>query len=65
MNLNEDRLWQVLDEIRNDVKDLCIRTAVIETDLENHLEGQKRKFDKTTIVIGVVIGIIAVVVGLK
>ena len=63
--MNEDRLWAILDEIRNDVKDLCIRTAVIETDLENHLEGQKRKFDKRMIVMGVIIGAIAIFVGLK
>ena len=63
--MDESRLWNVLDEIRNDVKDLCIRTAVIETDLENHLEAQKRKFDKRMIIVGVVIAIMAVVVGLK
>lgn len=63
--MNEERLWAVLDEIRNDVKDLCIRTAVIETDLENHLEGQKRKFDKRMIVLGIIIAIVAIVAGLK
>jgi len=63
--MDENRLWNVLDEIRNDVKDLCIRTAVIETDLENHLESQKRKFDKRMIIVGIVIAIMAVVIGLK
>jgi len=60
--LNEDRLWAVLDEIREDVKDLCIRTAVIEADLENHLESQRTKFNKTTAVLGIAVAIIAVVV---
>ena len=63
--MDEGRLWNVLDEIRNDVKDLCIRTAVIETDLENHLEAQKRKFDKRMILLGIIVAIVAVVVGLK
>ena len=63
--MDEKRLWHILDEIRDDVKDLCIRTAVIETDLENHLESQKRKFDKRMIVVGIAVAIIAVVVSLK
>ena len=63
--MDENRLWVILDEIRNDVKDLCIRTAVIEADLENHLESQKRKFDKRMIVVGIAVAIIAVVVSLK
>ena len=63
--MNEERLWAILDEIRNDVKDLCVRTAVVETDLKNHLEGQRNKFNKTTIVLGIVIAIVAVAVGVK
>ncbi len=63
--MDDNRLWVILDEIRSDVKDLCIRTAVIETDLENHLETQKRKFDKRMIVVGIAVAIIAVVVSLK
>jgi len=63
--MDENRLWHILDEIRDDVKDLCIRTAVIETDLKNHLEGQKRKFDKRMIVVGIAVAVIAVVVSLK
>jgi len=63
--MNEERLWQVLDEIRNDVKDLCTRMATVEANLENHLEGQKRKFDKTVVVLGIMIGVIALVVALK
>ena len=62
--MNEDRLWAVLDEIRNDVKDLCVRTAVIETDLENHLESQRTKFNKTTVILSIVIAAVAVGVGI-
>lgn len=63
--MNEDRLWKVLDEIRNDVKDLCNRMVGVEVTLENHLESQKRKFDKTTVVLGIVVGVIALVVAIK
>ena len=63
--MDEVRLWAVLDDIRNDVKDICVRMAVVETDLENHLESQKRKFDKRMIVVGIAVAIIAVVVSLK
>ena len=60
--MDENRLWVILDDIRNDVKDLCIRTAVIEKDLENHLESQKRKFDKRMIFLGIIVSIIAIVI---
>lgn len=60
--MNEERLWAVLDEIRNDVKDLCERTAVVETELKNHLESQRTKFNKTTAVLGIAVAIIAIVV---
>ena len=63
--MDENRLWVILDDIRNDVKDICVRIAVVETDLKNHLESQRNKFNKTTVVLGIVIAIVAVVAGLK
>jgi len=41
------------------------RLTRVETKLENHLEGQKRKFDKTTLILSIVIGIVAVFVAVK
>ena len=58
--MNEDRLWSVLSEIRVDIKDLCIRTSVIEANLENHLEHQRTKFNKMTILLSVSIAGLAV-----
>ena len=55
----------LLDEAVRGKEGLCNRMTRIETQLQNHLETQKRKFDKTTIAIGIVIGVIALVVALK
>ena len=58
-------MWVILDDIRSDVKDMCVRMAIVETDLKNHLESQRTKFNKTTVVLGIVIAIVAIVAGLK
>ena len=63
--MNEDRFWAVLDEIRKNVKDLCVRTSVLESSLNNHLEGQEKKFNKTIVIISAVIGIIGLVAAFK
>ncbi len=63
-----NRVFEKLDRLDEAVRGkegLCNRMTRIETQLENHLETQKRKFDKTTIIIGIVIGVIALVVALK
>ena len=63
-----NRVFEKLDRLDEAVRGeegLCNRMTRIETQLGNHLESQKRKFDKTTIVIGIVIGVIALVVALK
>ncbi|KKM18056.1 hypothetical protein LCGC14_1669530 [marine sediment metagenome] len=62
------RVFEKLDKLDEAVRGedgLCNRMTRIETQLGNHLETQKRKFDKTTIVIGIIIGIIALVVAFK
>ena len=63
--MDENRLWVILDDIRNDVKDICVRMAAVEADLENYLESQKRKFDKRMVLVGIAVAIIAIVVSLK
>jgi len=63
-----NRVFEKLDRLDEAVRGdegLCNRMTRIETQLGNHLESQRRKFDKTTIVIGIVIGVIALVVALK
>ena len=45
--------------------DLCDRVARVETTMTNHLEHQQQKFNRTTVVIGIMIGAIGVVTALK
>ena len=63
--MNEDRLWKVLDGIRNDTKDLCVRTAIIETNLNNHLKQQESKFNKSTILLGIAVAVVALIATIK
>jgi len=61
----EQRIFGKLDGFDSKIDDLCDRMTRMETQLENHLESQKRRFDKTTVILGIMIGVIALVVGLK
>jgi len=63
--MNEDRMYMVLDEIRGDVKSLCERMTKVETELNIHLENQREKFNKTTVIMGIIVGVIGVVAALK
>ncbi len=61
----EQRLFDKLDVVGSKIDNLCDRMTRIETQLENHLEGQRRKFDKTVVVLGIVIGVVALAVAFK
>ena len=61
----EHRILLKLDALDSKIDDLCGRMIRVETNLSNHLEAQRNKFNKTTVVLGIVIAIVAVVAGLK
>jgi len=61
----EQRIFDKLDSFDSKIDDLCERMVRVETNLTNHLEYQERKFNKTTVLLGVVIGIVALVVAIK
>ena len=61
----KERLLLKTDKMYEKINDLCSRMVKVETNLENHLENQRTKFNKTTMVLGIVIAIVAVVAGLK
>lgn len=44
------------------ITDLCGRMIKVETNLENHLESQRTKFNKRMIALGIIVSIIAIVV---
>jgi len=57
-------LFDLHDALRGE-DGLCERMATVETSLNNHLESQKQKFNKTTILLTIFIGVIGVVAALK
>jgi len=61
----ETRILLKLDALDSKIDDLCGRMIRVETNLANHLESQRTKFNKTTMVLGIVIAIVAIVAGLK
>jgi len=61
----ENRILLKLDAVDSKVDDLCGRMIRQETNLENHLESQRARFNKTTVILGIAVTLIAVVVGLK
>ncbi len=61
----ENRILSRLDRVYDKVDDLCDRMARQETSLNNHLESQEKKFNKTTILISTIVGIIGLVAILK
>ena len=64
MDINE-RILDRLDQESSKIDDLCDRMARLETTVTNHLEHQAVKFTRTTVVIGIMIGIVGVVTALK
>ncbi len=61
----EDRILSRLDRFGIKIDDLCDRMVRIETNLDNHLESQEKKFNKTTVLISTIVGIIGLVAILK
>jgi len=61
----ENRILSRLDRMYDKVDDLCDRMVRQETNLNNHLESQEKKFNKTTIVISTIVGVIGLVAILK
>ena len=61
----EQRIFTKLDSFDSKLDDLCERVTRVETNLTNHLENQERKFNKTTVIMGIVVGIIALAIALK
>jgi len=61
----ENRILSRLDRVSDKIDDLCDRMVRVETNLTNHLESQERKFNKTTIIISTMVGIIGLVAILK
>ena len=53
------------EEIRSYFLETCRRLTRVETLLENHLQHQARKFDKSVVILSIVIGIVAVFVAVK
>ncbi len=45
--------------------DLCDRMARVETTMANHLEHQAQKFNRTTVIFGLLIGAVGVMVAVK
>ena len=54
-----------IDRILFKLDDLCDRMARVEENLSNHLQNQERKFNKTTIILSIVVAIIAVTTALR
>ena len=61
----EQRILDRLDSFDLKINDLCDRTARVEEKITNHLEHQQQKFNKTTVIIGTMIGIVGLITALK
>lgn len=63
-----EKIFEKLDKIDEAIRGedgLCNRMTRVETNLTNHLENQQRKFNKTTVILGIVVGVIALAIALK
>jgi len=63
-----EKIFEKLDKIDEAIRGedgLCNRMTKVETNLTNHLENQQRKFNKTTVIMSIVVGIIALTIALK
>jgi len=58
-----DRLDKLQDAISGD-DGLCDRMVRVETNLNNHLETQRNRFNKTTVILSIVITAVAVGLGI-
>lgn len=58
----KERLLTKTDKMYDKITDLCGRMIRVETNLKNHLESQKRKFDKRMVILGIIVAAIAVVI---
>ena len=61
----EQRILDRLDSYDLKVDDLCDRVARVEGKITNHLEHQQAKFNKTTVMIGIMIGVVGLITALK
>ncbi len=61
----EQRIFAKLDNFDSKLDDLCERMVRVETNLSNHLESQQRKFNRTTLVFGIIISVVGLVVAIK
>ncbi len=59
----KERLLSKIDKMYSKLDNLCGRMIKVEVSLENHLESQRTKFNRTTVILSIVIAGIAVVVG--
>ena len=61
----EQRILDKLDIEGTKIDDLCERMVRMETTVSNHLEHQQQKFNRTTVVFGLLIGAVGIMVALK
>jgi len=61
----ENRILSKLDGFDVKIDDLCERIVRVETTVANHLEHQQQNFKRTTLVFGMILGVIGFVVALK
>jgi len=61
----EQRIFDKLDNFDSKLDDLCERMVRMETTVSNHLEHQRQKFNKTTVVFGLLIGAVGIMVAIK
>ena len=61
----EQRILDKLDHFDNQLDDLCTRLTRVETTVTNHLDHQVQKFNRTTVLVSIAIGLIGVVAFFK
>jgi len=61
----EQRIFDKLDNFDSKIDDLCERMVRTETTIANHLEHQQQKFNRTTIIFGIMISVVGLVVAIK
>ncbi len=61
----ESRILNKLDTFDSKIDDLCERMVRIETTVSNHLEHQQQKFNRTTVIFGLLIASVGIMVALK
>ena len=61
----EQRILDKLDSSDSKIDDLCERMVRMETTVSNHLEHQRQKFNRTTVIFGLLISAVGIMVALK